>query len=383
MIGKNQHQQQGMVSLFAVIFSMLLITVVTIGFSRIMIVSQQQSTSDDLSQSAYDSALVGVEDAKRAILKYKNTCATDSTSEECIKAKAAIYSSSCNDSVKILSDINNLVDTTSGEVKIQTTTSNGTDSNTLNQAYTCVKVTMDTADYLGYLANNESKFIPLKGDAPFNEITVQWYNSQDLSSSSFDDDALKSSSELIAGWGSSVPPIMRTQLFEINNESNFKIGEIDSRTLFLYPSKIGSSPVLFDSDSRDDLFSSSKSGILPLIKCSLENLNTNGYACSTTIKLPLSLPVSSAYLYLTALYNKSHYRITLSNSDTDVKFDAVQPEIDSTGRANTLFRRVSARVELTNANYPYPSAAVNISGNFCKNFTITNDPNNYTSSCTP
>ncbi len=382
MIGKNQHQQQGMVSLFAVIFSMLLITVVTIGFSRIMIVSQQQSTSDDLSQSAYDSALVGVEDAKRAILKYKNTCATDSTSEECIKAKAAIYSSSCNDSVKILSDINNLVDTTSGEVKIQTTTSNGTDSNTLNQAYTCVKVTMDTADYLGYLANNESKFISLKGTDTFNTITVQWYNSQDLGSNILG--TLNSSSALVANWGSDVPPIMRTQLFELSNKNGFKIGDIDSRTLFLYPSKTGSNVTSFVFDDRTNLSSSSKSSIIPLTKCSLDSLNSDGYACSMKITLPSVIDTnSSAYLYLTALYNKSHYRITLSNSDTDVKFDAVQPEIDSTGRANTLFRRVSARVELTNANYPYPSAAVNISGNFCKNFTITNNPNNYISSCTP
>jgi len=60
-------RQSGAVSLFAVIFGAMLLTIVTIGFMRLMIMDQRQSSNNDLSQSAYDAALAGVEDAKRVV----------------------------------------------------------------------------------------------------------------------------------------------------------------------------------------------------------------------------------------------------------------------------------------------------------------------------
>ncbi|MNT89909.1 hypothetical protein D3C72_2307220 [compost metagenome] len=72
---------------------------------------------------------------------------------------------------------------------------------------------------------------------------------------------------------------------------------------------------------------------------------------------------------------------------TTVPFDGVIAKIDATGRANDLFRRVESTVELEPINFPYPEAAVDISGNLCKNFVVTDGtgPNRGYSagSCTP
>ena len=55
---------------------------------------------------------------------------------------------------------------------------------------------------------------------------------------------------------------------------------------------------------------------------------------------------------------------------------AVQPEIDSTGRADTIFRRIKSRVNVgfnTNGSFTFPEQGVDITGSLCKNFYVTND----------
>ncbi len=51
-------------------------------------------------------------------------------------------------------------------------------------------------------------------------------------------------------------------------------------------------------------------------------------------------------------------------------FNGVQPVIDVTGRANNMFRRVLARVELS-GSFVYPEAAVDMKNDLCKNFSVT------------
>ena len=375
MTSKNS-KQYGAVSLFVVIFSALLITIVTVSFVSIMIKNQQQATNSDLSQSAYDSAQAGVEDAKRALLQYQSVC---NSGGDCNLAEQQINSSTCNEAVKTLTDIS--AAESDNEIKVQTG-----GNNTLDQAYTCVKISLQTNDYVGILTKETSKLVPLVGVTAFNTIKIDWFSNKDLQGTvaTTDVPSFGSGTPLLSqsDWSSKIlnrPSIMRAQLVKFDKKNGFLLSNFDSNnisasnnTLFLYPSNIVDSQKSFSSDIQR----TSKS--LTQVHCE-SNLSLYNYSCSATIKLPeaISSDTYVAYLNLTAIYKNTHYKVSLLNDSTLVKFDAVQPLIDSTGRTNDLFRRVETRVELTDTDFPYPDAAVYALGNLCKDFMITDSESDY------
>jgi hypothetical protein len=187
---------------------------------------------------------------------------------------------------------------------------------------------------------------------------------------------------------------MRTQLMQFSS-NGFSLSDFDNtnassqsnaNTLFLYPSgTTGTAVSTVDQKafSGRDTRKTPTGAPLPIF-CS-GKLSTGGYACRVQLTLPVPIGAGdrTAFLRLSALYNKASYRVTLLNSGSPVKFNAVQPEIDSTGRANDLFRRVQSRAELIDANFPYPNATVDVTGNFCKDFTITDKTADYKNNCTP
>ncbi|MEI6053932.1 MAG: hypothetical protein WCQ49_01010 [Candidatus Saccharibacteria bacterium] len=365
---------KGSVSMFVVIFATLLITVVTVGFIKIMIKDQQQATSADLSRSAYDSAQAGVEDAKRAIANYEAICASGTSEPACVNAIEKINSLTCNDAVVGLASASIAED----EVKIKT----GGD-NSLNQAYTCVKIKLNTDDYIGVLGDDESKLIPLIGVGSFSSIKIEWFNQNDLKqgTSIVNVPEINESKSLLkkSDWTTTLtpnrPPVMRAQVIETNN-SNFNFNDVAAgdngvwdNTLFLYPSKTG---VVDAKDFAIDLHRSSLTRNPVEVSCK-QDFTLNIFSCST--ELILRQPVDSgmkAYLNLRSIYKKANYRVTLlDNADAAVKFNAVQPEIDSTGRANNLFRRVSSRVELSSSNFSYPEATIDLDYDFCKVMLVT------------
>lgn len=374
------NSQQGAVSLFVVIFTALLLTVITVSFVQLMLRDQQQATTSDLSQSAYDSAQAGVEDAKRALL-LNQACnqGTVGPGVNCATVQAALASGECNTVATALS-----IPQTNNETLIQQDESD----KKLDQAYTCVKVAVDTPNYVRTLQPGESDLIPLTGTAAFDTIELSWFTASDFSSPSGSPAVSFPSAgpgvELPAAngvnWPFNAPSLMRAQLIQMSN--NFSLSDFDDEvgpksdvhTLFLYPSGVGLNTKNFTDDAR-------RSGLIApqLIRC-LNTLAVATYACTTTIRLPEPINGAAAnrnaFLRLSALYNKSSVQVKLFNGAAPVLFSGVQSEVDSTGRANNVFRRVKSRVTL-GGSFPYPQAAIDIERDLCKSFTITDNPADY------
>lgn len=380
-----QSKQRGAVSLFIVIFTTLLVSIITVGFVRIMLSDQRQASAADLSQSAYDSAQAGVEDAKRALLAYRAAC-TSGDAAQCAAATTLIDSATCNESLSsVISYVPN------EEVMVQQSSGDGA----LQQAYTCVKITRETDNYIGTISQDDSKVIALSGVSAFNSIRLEWFNAKDIegTTTKVDVPVFSVNPALLtqAAWTSSATPnrpaIMRTQLMQFGSDfvlSDFEdinaSGESNANTLFLFPSTAPDTKKFFTANVRKASTSTGPTQI----RC-IDNLGSGGYACSATVELPAPIgggAERTAFLRLTSLYKKSNFRLTLlDGTGTVVKFNGVQPEIDSTGRANDLFRRVQSRVELMDENFPYPDAAVDTSGAFCKDFLVTDDVADYRNSC--
>jgi len=376
---KTYNQQNGAVSLFAVIFATLLITLVTVGFISIMLKDQQQAVSSNLSQSAYNSALAGVEDAKRAIIRLQSS--TGSAYDTFYQQ--IVTNPTCTSAVTDLTGVN--IDGT--EVKIESDSSliDKKDAK-YNQAYTCLKIALDTPDYLGVLDNTKSKLIPLVGMLGFNKIKIEWFSAADMSGSSITAGSL-SNMPLLASWGSNRPSILRTQLIQYQN-GLIKLSDFDksiattgasSNTLFLYPTTNSNLSLSFSSDLRG---MASVTSSLTYSKCA--DIASGEYACSQEISLPATFDTSNHTLFLNlmSLYRGAHFRITLYNGADLVKFKAVQPEVDSTGRAGDVFRRVKARIDGDSiSDFPYPQAAVDVDGNICKDFAVTGSLDDFADFC--
>ncbi len=409
----STNRQAGAVSLFVVIFAMLIITVITVSFLRLMINDQMQASNADLSQSAHDSASAAVEDAKRALLRYQEICRNDTTA--CGELATQLATDVCNAGLLDVigaGSVSGGTPSNPGEVKVQQSVDESDQS--LDQAYTCVTMKLKTDDYIGTLTANQTQLVPLIGEdgRTFDTVNIKWFSSKDVGNTTGEVDLLDNvnpqplTSKDANAWPANRPSVLRTQLIQFGD--NFTLGDFDivngsseanAMTLFLYPSSAGSAmndstftgrDIRKDNANGSPLADATNNSPLP-VRCE-ESVSDGGYACTMALQLPA--PINgrtpgknpTAFLRLTPFYNATHFQVVLSqgalNSSSLVKFQDVQPEIDATGRANDLFRRLQVRVDLFDTSFQYPDATIDVTGNFCKDFSVT-DSTYIPGDCTP
>lgn len=418
MRNQQRHRRQtGAVSLFVVIFTALLFVAVTVGFTVLMLSDQQQSTDNDLAQSALDSANAGTEDAKRVLAQYSDCQERALNTGSCASIRAALSRNECNTINAALGSSSDL-----SERKVQ---QKETDDNAsaLQQAYTCVKITPDTDTYVGKTrSEGDIRLVPLKTDgAPFDMVRIDWLQREDMDLGTNEPEFTEPSDEDVpaaqradylhlpskAQWRNEHRgAVLRAGMIQYTPGSiNLSAIDDNSRAGFLYSSSTGlggTRASAFNLDSVDfhrPLTSANQSGLeskvanVPVAAKCNESL-TSGYLCTSYIQLPSGRAANTLhYLTLASVYRDTSFRITLLDSANTaecadesivevgcVKFRNVQPEIDVTGRANNVFRRLVSRVESADASEaPYPRAAVGSNGDVCKNFVVTDDPDDYRS----
>lgn len=364
----KRQRQSGAVSIFSVVFAAMLLTILTIGFLKLMIRDQQQATNNDLSQSAYDAALAGVEDAKR-VIRAAQQGAPDAQ-------RAMQQPNDC----RVIKRAKIIPYAGDDETMIRSGNTGGLQ---FNQAYTCVNINLDSPDFLYEAKQEASQLVPLRAVGTFNKVVLQWYTQQDngdAATASIPPEIARSERlPANTAWGETTPPLMRAQL--ITPGAQFDTATLDrtgsSRTVFLRPYEVvgGGSTTTLDVSSRARAtdVGGTYDNTASTINCS-RNFANDSYACSVELTIPAVTVDASrnAFVRLNTLYKGAHVRVILKHGDSVVNFNGVQPIVDATGRANNLFRRVEARLQIGD-DFPYPDNALHLKNSLCKDFSVTDE----------
>ena len=449
--------REGATSFVMVMFFSMLLGIIMVGFISIMLSNIMSSTNYDLSQSAYDSSLAGVEDAKIMLLKFNNCVIHSNASNvsNCDRITRVLTNNDAGEDCNIVGKaLGRISENDNGiyETPIQSTYVSGDNSaknfsNSLDQAYTCVKVDTDVDEYLGTISkDSDFKVIPIrtsfsvKGNSgqdtpsPVKYIEISWFNKTDYEKATGKNSirtSFRNMGDVANGFlnkrtgnnvknsftkDSTYSPSIQLGLiqsavggFTIKSFETSKDSSTNRGMLLLRPYEQGSTmgKTVIRNGINTGFAGSAISGSedwganLNAVNSPVEVhcgntvegptgvFSNNEYACSAIIELPTAISANSngrlssgaaasdnmRYLTLTTPYEGIDTSFSIKmygNSDGNCYFDdagnpnncevkqfaGVQTRVDSTGRANDLFRRVEARVLLIDVNYPFPKYAL-------------------------
>ena len=399
--------KKGAASFYIVAFSTLILLIVATSFAMVIISEIDRTTNEDLSQSAYDSALAGIEDAKLAYYSYQNCVATGQSDANCAKIVDLIEN---NPSCKMVSEILGRNDGDEGTTIQETNT-----DNRMQQAYTCVQIRTILEDYRSTLSSsNQMRVIPAKfadsDDTNVNvadkieKIRISWYTNsgEEYRYTNFLGDKVQFPT--ISTAPLSVPPTISVAMLQTANDfkmSDFDVtvgDQTDRGMVYLVPtSRSVSNTDTSKSSNWDDgnktnnigqeafLSSNDKTKTNLPYTVSCQSSTETEFACSATITLPrplsgadgnsvrnpdtfyfiVSLPYGGpATDFSMEFFCENGTKCATSKGSTangseawasnnasgasDISrayLDSVQIGIDSTGRANDLFRRLETRFD--------------------------------------
>ncbi len=419
---KNKFKQ-GAASFYIVAFSTLILMILAASFAAVIISEVTRTSNEDLSQSAYDSALAGVEDAKLAFANYKrciesgakgNGMLSEGTTITCSDIIYWMEHPDCDMVAHILGRIGK---TEAGEVPINDTviTTGGEVKSDLNQAYTCVEIDGDLGDYRASLSSSSSeKLVQVALDgveaSQIKKVRIKWHSNREravYNYSNYLEESNRVAFQPVSAVRASTPPTLQVQLVQTAQTfllTDFDISDgnsTDRATMFLVPSNdANAAATSSNKTSYTGIYENDENVIkanqiastnnhqknLPFLAyCPNDSLND--YACTVDFVLPnpvgdgtrnngtfmfvVSLPYGQPdtdfamefYCADGAVCSKQNVTIegvaTEQNSSL-AKLKGVQVNVDSTGRANDLYRRVEVRLEAVDTTFKYPLYALQL-----------------------
>lgn len=357
-------REKGIVSILSVIFFIILMSIIAVSFLRIVTNEQEQVIQDDLSKGALAAARSGVEDAKRALL----LCRTKTG-----PARADCYNALQNDACPgifatavMRSDLA-LQTNPDGSIKV----GDPSPDNNNNERYTCVTLSQNTPDYTGIMSEGLGDFIPLRGTGAFNQVQISWHQT------ALDGPAAIPPAGAISAdtnprrteWpasGTRYVAMPRIQLMRFDPAQPLSAQNDNAVGAFLVPNSGGSQNL--------DVSMVAPGGMTKraAVNCITPAPQT-GYRCTVVLRLnldPTQLATSQFFLFIKSFYGTPRYKVELLNNGAPTMFMDVQPEVDSTGAAANVYKRVLSRIQYQSDGF-FTSNSIETGMSVCKNFSVT------------
>ena len=400
--------KQGAAAIMVVIIITMVTGIITLSFIRTMVINTNNTINYSSSDSAYNSALAGVEDAKVALLKYQKCRNENNTLGECGTIIKAIQErSGCDVLSEILYKGESDIVVSGEEVKINPGQTGSIDDIT-DQAYTCVKLNTKS-NFLSELSeSNPSRVFPVRIDEDdggvnaVKKIRISWYGDEErqdaiddgryrldksinFGSTQGTNDASNTKAASRFDSTTSYPPAMRFELFQSGQSfslddfysSDMSNSSSDRISLTLNPVEEPANGIYTNTiNATEAARTASKAMNVPVdIVCS----DDRSWTCIAEIVVPDALGgvanknSNTMFARVSLPYVAPDTLVTVQffdSSEKEILLNEVQAVIDSTGRAGDQFRRVEARVDMVNQNFPFPEYALT-ADSLEKSFWIT------------
>lgn len=359
---------------------MIFVSIIVVGFIKIMADEQRQATDNDLSASALTAAQSGVEDAKRVILYCLGGGLDLTDTTQCSNLFGSGRATDPCDSFKngargLFSSMGIQYDFLTNEAVVGAAE--------FNQYYTCLSVTSNPTSVEKTVSADKSEFVPLNVNGAYDTVEINWSESSGL----WGQRPLTTGSDFmpVGAWRDASlnprPPVLRVQIipYPVSGDIDLDSVERNSDSFFLVPATgaTATNTINRSMDGRNATAGSVRTGAIPLVHtpCTL-GAGTSGYNCR--VQIGGFTPASEKYyIRLSLLYGVStHATVSPIDSATNTKmtFNNVQYVIDVTGRANDVYRRVQSRVS-PQTTALYPEYAIDTAGLICKDITVADAAN--------
>lgn len=401
-------RESGQASMVTVAMFMMLFSVITVGFTYVMISASRQAVNDSLQSSAKAAAESGVEDAKRLIVycyNHRNNDGTYTNQQDANLCKDIIgkradqlEGTGCDDILKAVDSSpqrsNFDLEGVKNEHRVKVG-NGGAGNNSSNEYYQCLKIATRTDNYEGIVSNlGKSTVIPLrlvdgKGNPAtrITKIEIQWHRNVDGA----DGDGV---ANLNNTKGTGLPPVgvwknnsynrpavLRVERVGVKKGS-FSLNDLvasDTAVTFR-PSSGGGNIVAMNNyhPQYNDRPNSQYPNGVPIVETKCNSGGGNNYACTMNATDILNAKDNDYYLRLSAIYKDAHFSIRAYKGSDILYFDGVQPLVDVTGSSSDSFSRIQARLKPSfdkNADSTnwWPEYVIDTNGKVCKDIEVQYD----------
>lgn len=323
------NKQQGFVSIIVASILMILLSLVTIGFSQLMQREQRQALDRQLSSQAFYAAETAVNDVYNTgigSIAEKTTCATDATWDGIVDSSEPAVGYTC----LLIDPFPDSLEYDNGAINVQT-----------------------------------SKTIPLKTQSGDNFRSLEFSWSKEGATASVG--CTTGVANLPASLPETAIPLLRIDLVPLLSYDRQSLID-NTRTIFLYPTNGSGSGCSVASRP----ISTINLGDVIQVPC-----DTTTNTCSFEVTMPNGSGSAGFFgnnviSRIKSIYGSADLKITGTDGGTPevVRFVGAQTVVDSTGKANDVLRRIKVRLSDSNA-YSVPEYALQIFDGICKQIEVT------------